>query len=92
MKNNTSTKFENENSENFDEKNQLAVRLAYVLGESNRVEYYRKLVSEYPTVLVRKAFTDCMKIPNHRIIKNRAALYKSILNKYANNSTSKSTD
>lgn len=84
--------FEKINSGKFDEKSQMAFRLAHVLGESNRIEYYRKLVSDYPIELVRKALVDCVKVPKHRILKNRAALFKSILNKYANNTTSKSSD
>lgn len=65
----------------------LADELASTLKENDRLEYYKKLVRIYPRHLIIKALEECQKVPDERILKNRAALFKSLLNRYAKDTT-----
>jgi len=65
----------------------LARHLATALGESDRLAYYRSLVRRYPAYSINRALQDCLAFPASAIRKNRAALFKHLLNRYAQNST-----
>ena len=86
-KKNTESEVEKSANDSHRTEKSLAEKLAYELCEQDRLDYYQKLVTSYPERLIHKALEDCKKVPDERIYKNRAALFKSLLNRYAKNTT-----
>jgi len=65
---------------------QLAVEIAYALGEMDNLQAHRKLVAMYSEEHLRSKLTKTLSVPQEQIKKSRGALYTSLVQGYGKRS------
>lgn len=68
------------------EKELLAVDMAYKLNDVANLPLYISYANRYPASLLRKAMGEVMEIPLSNIRKTRGALFNHLVQKYAKQS------
>lgn len=70
----------------------VANDIATKLNDQHSLHLHLQFVRQYPEEFLRKQLAEVLAVPPHKIIKNRAALYVSLVKRNWNRHTESSAD